>query len=145
MIEPRRRAVFGLGDRLLARIEEQGGGLLAFPMKALAKSDEFVLGILRKEAMGWRLVPVDKKARTVVVRDRKHPQDRLGNDQVVPLLRDAGEPIDDRLAGDLGAGAVEEHPSVCSLSGERGAEPVTKGLQVRGRAGGGQATRRRSD
>jgi ribonuclease R len=64
VIEPRRRAVFGLGDRLLARIEEQGGGLLAFPMKALAKSDEFVLGILRKEAMGWRLVPVDKKART---------------------------------------------------------------------------------
>ena len=64
VIEPRRRAVFGLGDRLLARIEEQGGGLLAFPMKALAKSEEFVLGILRKEAMGWRLVPVDKKART---------------------------------------------------------------------------------
>jgi ribonuclease R len=64
VIEPRRRAVLGLGDRLLARIEEQGGGLLAFPMKALAKSEEFVLGILRKEAMGWRLVPVDKKART---------------------------------------------------------------------------------
>jgi len=64
VIEPRRRAVFGLGDRLLARIEEQGGGLLAFPMKALAKSEEFVLGILRKEALGWRLVPVDKKART---------------------------------------------------------------------------------
>ncbi|WP_303808501.1 ribonuclease R family protein [Sandarakinorhabdus limnophila] len=64
VIELRRRAVFGLGDRLLARIEEQGGGLLAFPMKALAKSEEFVLGILRKEALGWRLVPVDKKART---------------------------------------------------------------------------------
>jgi ribonuclease R len=64
VIEPRRRGAFGLGDRLLARIEEQGGGLLAFPMKALAKSEEFVLGILRKEALGWRLVPVDKKART---------------------------------------------------------------------------------
>ncbi|WP_310476883.1 VacB/RNase II family 3'-5' exoribonuclease [Sandarakinorhabdus sp.] len=64
VIEPRRHATFGLGDRLLARIEEQGGGLLAFPMKALAKSDDFVLGILRKEPMGWRLVPVDKKIRT---------------------------------------------------------------------------------
>ncbi|MEI6484837.1 MAG: VacB/RNase II family 3'-5' exoribonuclease [Sphingomonadales bacterium] len=63
VIEPRRRASFGLGDRLLARIEEQGGGYQAFPMKALAKSEEFVLGILRREATGWRLVPVDKKAR----------------------------------------------------------------------------------
>ncbi len=64
VIESRKRAAYALGDRLLARIEEQGGGQLAFPMKALAKSEEFVLGILRKEAMGWRLVPVDKKART---------------------------------------------------------------------------------
>jgi ribonuclease R len=63
VIEQRRRAAFALGDRILARIEEQGSGILAFPMKALAKSEEFVLGILRKEALGWRLVPVDKKAR----------------------------------------------------------------------------------
>ena len=67
VIESRKRAAFALGARLLARIEEQGGGLLAFPMKALAKSEEFVLGILRKDAAGhgggWRLVPVDKKAR----------------------------------------------------------------------------------
>ncbi|WP_164156718.1 ribonuclease R family protein [Sandarakinorhabdus rubra] len=64
VIEPRRRAAFALGDRLLARIEEQGSGYAAFPMKALAKSEEFVLGILRREALGWRLVPVDKKARS---------------------------------------------------------------------------------
>jgi ribonuclease R len=63
VIEAKRRAAFGVGDRLLARIEEQGGGYAAFPMKALAKSEEFVLGILRKEALGYRLVPVDKKAR----------------------------------------------------------------------------------
>ena len=59
----RRRAAFALGARLLARIEEVGSGYQAFPMKALAKSEEFVLGILRKDAAGWRLVPVDKKAR----------------------------------------------------------------------------------
>ena len=64
VIESRKRAAYALGDRLLARIEEQGGGQLAFPMKALAKSEEFVLGILRREPTGWRLVPVDKKART---------------------------------------------------------------------------------
>ncbi len=64
VIEGRKRGAFALGDRLLARIEEQGSGILAFPMKALAKSEEFMLGILRKEPTGWRLVPVDKKART---------------------------------------------------------------------------------
>jgi ribonuclease R len=64
VIEPKRRAAHGVGDRLLARIEEQGAGWTAFPMKALARSEEFVLGILRKEALGYRLVPVDKKART---------------------------------------------------------------------------------
>ena len=67
VIEGRRRAAFALGARLLARIEEVGSGYQAFPMKALAKSEEFVLGILRKDAAGhgggWRLVPVDKKAR----------------------------------------------------------------------------------
>ncbi len=64
VIESRRRGAFGIGDRLLARIEEAGGGWSAFPMKALAKSEEFVLGILRRDADGYRLVPVDKKARS---------------------------------------------------------------------------------
>ncbi|MFZ4690043.1 MAG: ribonuclease R family protein [Polymorphobacter sp.] len=64
VIEAKRRAAHGVGDRLLARIEEQGAGYAAFPMKALAKTDEFVLGILRKDALGFRLVPVDKRART---------------------------------------------------------------------------------
>ncbi len=64
VIEGRSRAALGIGDRLLARIEEAGSGWNAYPMKALAKSEEFVLGILRKEALGYRLVPVDKRART---------------------------------------------------------------------------------
>ncbi|MEI6417535.1 MAG: RNB domain-containing ribonuclease, partial [Sphingomonadales bacterium] len=64
IIERGRRSALTLGDRVLARIEEQGSGLLGFPMKALAKSAEFMLGILRRDAGGWRLVPVDKKARS---------------------------------------------------------------------------------
>jgi integrase len=36
----------------------------------------------------WR--DVDEVSRTVVVRDRKHPSDKLGNDQVVPLLSSTG-------------------------------------------------------
>ena len=57
-------AAMGVGDRLLARIEETGSGYSAFPMKVLAKTEEFVLGILRKDANGYRLVPVDKRARS---------------------------------------------------------------------------------
>ena len=64
LIEGKRRAALGVGDRLLARIEETGAGYTAFPMKVLAKTEEFVLGILRKDATGFRLVPVDKRART---------------------------------------------------------------------------------
>ena len=75
VIEGRHRSALGVNDRVLARIEEarpsvgENGGdgsrttYRAFPMKTLAKTDEFVLGILRKEALGFRLVPVDKKAR----------------------------------------------------------------------------------
>ncbi len=64
IIEGKRRAAMGVGDRVLARIEEAGAGYRAFPLKALAKTEEFVLGILRRDANGYRLVPVDKKARS---------------------------------------------------------------------------------
>ena len=63
IIEGKRRGALGLNDRVLARIEEAGAGYRAFPMKVLARKNEFVLGILRKEALGFRLVPVDKRAR----------------------------------------------------------------------------------
>ncbi len=59
----RKRSALGLGDRLLARIEEAGGGWRAHPMKALARTQEFILGILRRDAQGYSLVPVDKRAR----------------------------------------------------------------------------------
>jgi ribonuclease R len=64
VIEAKRRGALGVGDRLLARIEDSGAGYTAFPMKLIAKTEEFVLGILRKDATGYRLVPVDKRART---------------------------------------------------------------------------------
>ena len=64
VIEAKRRGALGVGDRLLARIEDSGSGYTAFPMKLIAKTEEFVLGILRKDATGYRLVPVDKRART---------------------------------------------------------------------------------
>ncbi len=72
VIERGREGALGIGDRILARIEETGRGYTAHPMKKLAKSSEFVLGILREEvrdlgrgrdARTLRLVPVDKKVR----------------------------------------------------------------------------------
>jgi integrase len=36
----------------------------------------------------WR--DFDAKAKTVIIRDRKHPQDQIGNDQTVPLLDATG-------------------------------------------------------
>ena len=72
IVEGTKRGALGMGDRLLARIEETGKGHSGFPMKKLAKTEEFVLGILRQETSGggasaawggYRLVPVDKKAR----------------------------------------------------------------------------------
>jgi ribonuclease R len=68
VIEGSKRGALGMGDRVLARIEETGGGYSAFPMKKLAKTEEFVLGILRHDGVGaggggYRLVPVDKRSR----------------------------------------------------------------------------------
>jgi ribonuclease R len=64
VIEAKRRGALGVGDRLLARVDDSGAGYSAFPMKLIAKTEEFVLGILRKDATGYRLVPVDKRARS---------------------------------------------------------------------------------
>ena len=63
IVEGSKRGALGLGDRVLARIEETGRGHSGFPMKKLAKTEEFILGILRHDAGGYRLVPVDKRAR----------------------------------------------------------------------------------
>ena len=71
VIEGKRRAAVGIGDRLLARIEEAGQGFRAHPMKKLARSSEFILGILRPEGERFRIVPVDKRARLdLAVSDR---------------------------------------------------------------------------
>ena len=71
IVERGKHAALGIGDRVLARIEEAGSGYRAHVMKVLPKSSEFILGILREEVRehrggkerSWRLVPVDKRAR----------------------------------------------------------------------------------
>lgn len=39
------------------------------------------------ESLLWS--DLDRKSRTIVVRNRKHPQEKIGNDQIVPLLDSA--------------------------------------------------------
>ena len=63
IIERGRRSALGIGDRVLARTEEQGRGFVAHPMKKLAKSAELVLGVVRQDSERHWLSPVDKRER----------------------------------------------------------------------------------
>ena len=56
-----KRDPLGPGDRILARTEEAGAGWLAHPMKKLARGEELVLGVLRREGDRLWLKPVDKR------------------------------------------------------------------------------------
>ena len=64
VIERGKHSALGIGDRILARTEERGGGHVAHPMKTLAATQEMLLGVVRREESGqfW-LKPVDKRER----------------------------------------------------------------------------------
>lgn len=60
----RKQAALGIGDRILARTEEAGGGIVAHPMKRLSRSEEQLLGVVEKgENDRFWLRPVDKRVR----------------------------------------------------------------------------------
>jgi ribonuclease R len=59
----KRGSALGVGDRVLARTEEAGSGVVAHPMKKLARGEEQVLGVLHKEGDRLWLKPVDKRER----------------------------------------------------------------------------------
>ena len=63
VIESRKRAALAIGDRILARTEEAGRGLVAHPMKQLARGSELMLGVLHREGDALWLKPVDKRER----------------------------------------------------------------------------------
>jgi ribonuclease R len=64
VMERGRKGALGIGDRILARTEEAGKGLLAHPMKKLAKASEQILGVVEDGGNGrfW-LKSTDKKER----------------------------------------------------------------------------------
>lgn len=60
----RRSGALGIGDRILARTEDAGKGLVAHPMKKLSKSEEQLLGVVEKgENDRFWLRPVDRRIR----------------------------------------------------------------------------------
>ena len=63
VIERGRRGALGVGDRILARIEEKGTGHVAHPMKRLARGEELILGVVAEDANRHWLKPVDKRER----------------------------------------------------------------------------------
>ena len=69
-------SALGIGDRVLARTEERGQGLIAHPMKKLERSAELVLGVVKREGERFWLSPVDKRERRELS-DRR-PQGRRG-------------------------------------------------------------------
>jgi ribonuclease R len=58
-----KRSALGVGDRILARTEEAGNGWIAHPMKQLAKGEELMLGVLRREGDRLWLEGVEKRER----------------------------------------------------------------------------------
>jgi len=83
-----KRSALGIGDRILARTEEAGKGWIAHPMKQLAKGDELMLGVLRKEANGLWLEGVEKRER------RQYPVSDAGDAKPgdLVLAEKAGRP-----------------------------------------------------
>jgi ribonuclease R len=58
-----RRGALGVGDRILARTEEAGGGWIAHPMKKLERGAETIMGVLREEGGKLFLQGLEKKER----------------------------------------------------------------------------------
>ncbi|MEO5493796.1 MAG: VacB/RNase II family 3'-5' exoribonuclease [Sphingomonas sp.] len=83
-----KRSALGIGDRILARTEEAGKGWIAHPMKQLAKGDELMLGVIRKEANGLWLEGVEKRER------RQYPVSDAGDAEPgdLVLAEKAGRP-----------------------------------------------------
>ncbi len=63
IVERGKRSALGIGDRVLARTEEKGAGLIAHPMKKLARGEELMLGVVEKQGDRWWLRAVDKRER----------------------------------------------------------------------------------
>jgi integrase len=67
---------------------------------------------------------VDRAARTVVIRDRKDPRNKAGNDQTVPLLPAAWAIVEGRLADRAGACVFEARAASVSAAFTRACQAL---------------------
>ncbi|WP_184504597.1 ribonuclease R family protein [Sphingomonas endophytica] len=79
-VRDRKHGALGVGERILARTEETGGGWTAHPMKVLAPASEQVIGVLRREGDRLWLQGVEKKER------REYPVSDAGGAQAGDLV-----------------------------------------------------------
>ncbi|HWU55847.1 MAG TPA: hypothetical protein VN175_10120, partial [Rhizomicrobium sp.] len=95
VMPPRDGGAPGLGDRLLARLEKHGEAYEARIIRRLERETPTrLIGVLRNSpATGWRLVPIDKKARTEYALDKSDLNGAKHNELV------AAEPKPGRIAG----------------------------------------------
>ncbi|HYS46247.1 MAG TPA: hypothetical protein VEM35_07395, partial [Rhizomicrobium sp.] len=95
IIPPKDGGAPGSGDRLLARLEKRGDSYEARVIRRLERETPTrLIGVLREApATGWRLVPIDKKARTEYALDKSD----LGGGKHNELV--AAEPKAGRIAG----------------------------------------------
>ncbi|MEP6786532.1 MAG: ribonuclease R [Sphingomonadales bacterium] len=63
VIERGKGSAMGVGDRFLGRTEERGAGHIVHPMKKLARGEEMLLGVVRREGDRHFLKPVYKRER----------------------------------------------------------------------------------
>lgn len=62
-----KHSALAVGDRILARTEEAGNGLIAHPMKKLARGEDAVLGVVKEEGGRLYLHGLEKKERNSFV------------------------------------------------------------------------------
>ena len=95
VIPPKDGGAPGIGDRLLAKLERHGEAYEARIVRRLEQqTQERLIGVLRNSpSTGWRLVPIDKKARTEYALDKADLNGGGHNDLV------AAEPRAGRIAG----------------------------------------------
>ncbi|HKY18199.1 MAG TPA: ribonuclease R [Rhizomicrobium sp.] len=110
LIPPKDGAAPGPGDRLLARFEKHGESYEAHVIRKLeTETPTRLIGVLRDApATGWRLVPIDKKARTEYALDKSD----LGGAKHNELV--AAEPRPGRIAGFARVKVVERIGSMDS-------------------------------
>jgi len=110
LIPPKDGAAPGPGDRLLARLEKHGESYEARVIRRLERETQTrLIGVLRDApATGWRLVPIDKKARTEYALDKSD----LGGAKHNELV--AAEPKSGRIAGFARVKVVERIGSMDS-------------------------------